>query len=112
MVGRRVSGGCELKLLLAVLLLAQATRGPAAVPEACQRHDRGASAARVLAGRVAKMRSLLAPALLRGGGSETSRVDCTGCGQAVRHCTSRLCFARLHLHLRSGHAYEGGVRYR
>jgi hypothetical protein len=101
-----------MKFVLAVLLLAQATQGPAAAPEACQRHDQGASAARVLAGRVAKMHSLLAPALLRGGGSETSRVDCTGCGQSVRHCTPRLCCARLHLHLRSGHAHEGGVRCR
>ena len=77
------------ELLLAVLLLAQATHGPAAALEACQRHDRGANAARVLAGRVAKKRCLLAHAL-RGGGSETSRVDCTGCGQAVRHCMLRL----------------------
>jgi len=96
--GARARGAAGL-LLFALLLLAQPLRplgrhsrplpraealpGPAATRWSCQRHDRTAGAARALAGRAGKMRWLLVPAL-RGGSSGTSRVDCAGCGQAVR----------------------------
>lgn len=84
----RDSSGALGALLFVVMHMTQTTQGPAAAHEVCQRHDRGKSAARVLGGREQKQTGcLLVPALRGGGGSgsETSRVDCTACGQAVRH---------------------------